>query len=158
MKKHIAIVMLAIVSLMASLPSFAQDKVYRWRLAETWPSNFPIFGDSVKLMAENVERMSGGRLLITVDSSNKHKSPFGIFDFVKSGQYQMGHTASYYFKGKDINTLFFTTLPFSMIASEQQAWFYRGGGKELAEKVFGQYGIRHYPGGNTGNQMGGWFR
>ena len=158
MKKHIAIVMLAIVSLMGSLLSFAQDKVYRWRLAETWPSNFPIFGDSVKLMAKNVERMSGGRLLITVDSSNKHKSPFGIFDFVKSGQYQMGHTASYYFKGKDINTLFFTTLPFSMIASEQQAWFYRGGGKELAEKVFGQYGIRHYPGGNTGNQMGGWFR
>lgn len=158
MKKTLALITLAVTTATTSVQTLAQDKVYRWRLAETWPTNFPIFGDAARNMVENVKRMSNGRLLISIDSKNKHKSAFGIFDFVKSGQYQMGHTVSYYYKGKDINTLFFTTLPMGMIASEQYAWFYYGGGKELAQKVFGKYGIRHYPGGNTSNQMGGWFK
>ncbi len=159
MKRTIALLSTIFITLSISVGVAASsDKVYRWRLAETWPTNFPIFGDAAKTMAKNVKRMSGGRLLITIDSKNKHKSAFGIFDFVKSGQYQMGHTVSYYYKGKDINTLFFTTLPLGMIASEQYSWFYYGGGKELAAKVFDKYGIMHFPGGNTSNQMGGWFK
>jgi len=105
-----------------------------------------------------VKEMSNGRLTIRIDSSNKHKSALGIFDFVKSGQYQMGHSASYYWKGKNFNTMFFTTVPFGMIAPEQHAWFYYGGGMELMKKVYDQYGILSFPGGNTGNQMGGWFK
>jgi TRAP-type mannitol/chloroaromatic compound transport system substrate-binding protein len=102
--------------------------------------------------------MSNGRLTIRIDSANKHKSPLGIFDFVKTGRYQMGHSASYYWKGKNFNTLFFTAVPFGMIAPEQHAWFYYGGGMELMKKVYDQYGILSFPGGNTGNQMGGWFK
>ncbi|MGH1485667.1 MAG: TRAP transporter substrate-binding protein [Cellvibrionaceae bacterium] len=158
MKKTIALLSLAVASTAVSVSTLAQDKPIKWRLAETWPTNFPIFGDVSKTMAENVKKMSNGRLLITIDSKNKHKSALGIFDFVKSGQYQMGHSASYYWKGKDINTLFFTTMPLGMIAAEQYAWYYYGGGKELAEKVYSKYGVRQYPGGNTGNQMGGWFK
>jgi TRAP-type mannitol/chloroaromatic compound transport system substrate-binding protein len=70
----------------------------------------------------------------------------------------MGHSASYYWKGKNFNTLFFTAVPFGMIAPEQHAWFYYGGGMELMKKVYDQYGILSFPGGNTGNQMGGWFK
>ena len=136
----------------------AKERVYRWKLAETWGPNFPIFGDASKNMAKMVEEMSGGRLLIRIDSSNRHKSPFGIFDFVRTGQYQMGHSASYYWKGKDLNTMFFTTLPFGMTTAEQNAWFYHGGGKELMAETYGKYGILSFPGGNTGNQMSGWFR
>jgi TRAP-type mannitol/chloroaromatic compound transport system substrate-binding protein len=109
-------------------------------------------------MAKMVKEMSGGRFDIRIDSSNRHKSPLGIFDFVKTGQYQMGHSGSYYWKGKNFNTLFFTTIPFGMTAPEQYAWFYHGGGMELMAEVYGQYGILSYPGGNTGNQMGGWFK
>ena len=105
-----------------------------------------------------VKKMSNGRLIIQIDSSNKHKSALGIFDFVKQGQYQMGHSASYYWKGKDFNTMFFTTMPFGMTAPEQYAWFYYGGGMELMKEVYDKYGIMSFPGGNTGNQMGGWFR
>lgn len=133
-------------------------KKYRWRLAETWGPNFPIFGDATKNMAAMVKKMSNGRLIIKIDSSNKHKSALGIFDFVKQGQYQMGHSASYYWKGKDFNTMFFTTMPFGMTAPEQYAWFYYGGGMELMKEVYDKYGIMSFPGGNTGNQMGGWFR
>jgi TRAP-type mannitol/chloroaromatic compound transport system substrate-binding protein len=150
---------LALFSLVLSCVAQADDgKKYRWRLAETWGPNFPIFGETTKNMAKMVKEMSNGRLTIRIDSANKHKSPLGIFDFVKTGRYQMGHSASYYWKGKNFNTLFFTAVPFGMIAPEQHAWFYYGGGMELMKKVYDQYGILSFPGGNTGNQMGGWFK
>ena len=150
---------ITILSVVIGGMAHANDgKKYRWRLAETWGANFPIFGDASKNMAKMVEEMSDGRLTIRIDSANKHKSALGIFDFVKSGQYQMGHSASYYWKGKDFNTMFFTTVPFGMTAPEQYAWFYYGGGMELMKKTYDKYGIMSFPGGNTGNQMGGWFR
>ncbi len=159
MNKSIFIKAALVVLLCLSAVSQADDgKKYRWRLAETWGANFPIFGEATKSMANMVKEMSNGRFIIRVDSSNKHKSPLGIFDFVKTGQYQMGHSASYYWKGKNFNTLFFTTVPFGMTAPEQYAWFYYGGGMELMKKVYSPYGILSFPGGNTGNQMGGWFK
>ncbi|MGD1984071.1 MAG: TRAP transporter substrate-binding protein [Chromatiaceae bacterium] len=134
------------------------EKTYRLRLAETWGPNFPIFGDATKSFKQMAETMSDGRLKITIDSSNKHKAPFGVFDMVKAGQYDIGHSASYYWKGKDPNTLYFTSMPFGMTAPEQYGWFYYGGGMELMEKVYDKHGLLSFPGGNTSNQMGGWFR
>jgi TRAP-type mannitol/chloroaromatic compound transport system substrate-binding protein len=133
-------------------------KTYRIKLAMTWPSNFPVFGDAVINFKKYAEEMSDGRLKIRIDSKNKHKAPFGVFDMVKSGQYQMGHSASYYWKGKVPNTLYFTTMPFGMTAEEQYAWFYYGGGMELMDKVYKPHKMYSFPGGNTGNQMGGWFQ
>ena len=159
MKKSIFIKLALILSLGLSNLAMADDgKKVRWKLAETWGPNFPIFGEASKNMAKMVKEMSNGRFIIRIDSSNKHKAPLGIFDFVKTGQYQMGHSGSYYWKGKNFNTLFFTTVPFGMTAPEQYAWFYHGGGMELMKKVYDQYGILSFPGGNTGNQMGGWFK
>ncbi len=133
-------------------------QTFTLKLAETWGPNYPIFGDTTKQLAAMVDRMSGGRLKITIDSSNKHKAPFGVFDMVKAGQYDIGHSASYYWKGKDPDTLYFTNMPFSMTAPEQLAWFYHGGGMQLMEKVYARHGLLSFPGGNTGGQMGGWFR
>ncbi|PLX78575.1 MAG: ABC transporter substrate-binding protein [Desulfuromonas sp.] len=138
-------------------PADAAPK-YRWKLAMTWPTNFPIFGDAVVKMADMVKEMSGGEMEIRIDSKNKHKAPFGVLDMVKAGQYEMGHSASYYWKGKDINTMPFTTMPFGMIAPEQYAWFYYGGGMELMREVYDKHGVYSFPGGNTSNQMGGWFQ
>jgi len=151
------IIIAAVTTVALSGPVFAA-KTYKLKLAETWPSNFPIFGDATKNMAKMAEKMSNGRLKITIDSKNKHKAPFGVFDMVRSGQYDMGHSASYYWKGKVPNTLYFTTMPFGMIAPEQYAWFYYGGGMELMEKVYDKYNLLSFPGGNTSNQMGGWFQ
>ncbi|MDH3997208.1 MAG: TRAP transporter substrate-binding protein [Desulfuromonadales bacterium] len=127
-------------------------------LAMTWPTNYPIFSDSVKQLSNSVATMSRGELRIEIDSANKHKAPLGVLDMVKAGQYDMGHTASYYWKGKDISTMFFTTMPFGMTAPEQYAWFYHGGGMELMQQVYARHGVYSFPGGNTGVQMGGWFR
>ncbi len=92
--KKIVVAMVCAVALIN--PALAAEKVYRLKLAETWPSNFPIFGDATKNMAAMAAKMSNGRLKITIDSKNKHKAALGIFDMVRSGQYDMGHSASYY--------------------------------------------------------------
>ena len=135
-----------------------QKEVFTWKLATTWGKTVvPLVSAPIE-MAKLVEKMSNGRLLIRVDASNKHKAPLGILDMVKGGQYEMGHSGSYYWKGKDINTLPFTTMPFGMTTPEQYAWFYRGGGLELMLKVYDKHNVLSFPGGNTGVQMGGWFK
>ncbi|MEE1675686.1 TRAP transporter substrate-binding protein [Agarivorans aestuarii] len=141
-----------------SINAVAEGKVYKLKLAESWPTKFPLLDTGVQRFAKMAEQMSDGRLQIRVDSANKHKAPLGIFDLVKSGQYDMGHSASYYYKGKVPNTMFFTTMPFGMTAMEQHAWYSYGGGKELMAKVYQPHNLLTFPGGNTGVQMGGWFR
>ncbi len=134
------------------------EKTYHLKLATTWGPTLSPLIDTPKNMAKMVELMSNGRLIIRVDSSNKHKSPLGIFDMVKAGQYDIGHSASYYWKGKDLATLPFTSMPFGLTAPEQYAWFYYAGGLELMQKVYSKHGMLSFPGGSTGVQMGGWFR
>ncbi len=135
----------------------AAEKV-KWTLATTWGSTLTPFIDAPTNMSKLVEEMSDGRFKIRIDAANKHKAPLGILDMVKGGQYDMGHSASYYWKGKDIDTLPFTTMPFGMTTAEQYGWFYYGGGLELMQKAYKKHGVLSFPGGNTGNQMGGWFR
>jgi TRAP-type mannitol/chloroaromatic compound transport system substrate-binding protein len=147
---------LCLVALLA-ITAHAGDKV-KWKMATTWGSAAaPIITASNKV-AEYVDQMSGGEFTIRVDSSNKHKAPMGIFDMVKGGQYEMGHSTSYFWKGKDINLMPFTTMPFGMTAPERMAWMEFGGGFELMTKAYAKYGILSFQGGNTGNQMGGWFK
>ena len=152
-----ALVSMGVIAALA-VSAQAADKKVKWKLAMTWGSGLTPFTTAVEEMADMVGKMSDGKFTIQVDSSNKHKSAFGILDMVKLGQYEMGHSASYYWKGKDIDTLPFTTMPFGMTAPEQYAWFYYGGGMELMQKAYAKHGILSFPGGNTGNQMGGWFR
>ncbi len=139
-------------------PAHAAEKVYKLKLAETWPTNFGVFSEPARRMADLANKMSNGRLEIRIDTANKHKSAFGVFDMVRAGQYDMGHSASYYWKGKVPNTLYFTTMPFGMTATEQYGWFYYGGGMELMQKVYEPFNLMSFPGGNTGVQMGGWFQ
>jgi TRAP-type mannitol/chloroaromatic compound transport system substrate-binding protein len=150
--------LLAVAVLLVAASTAQAAPKYQWKLAMTWGTGFPIFGDAVDKMALLVKEMSNGEMEIRIDSANKHKSAFGVFDMVKAGQYEMGHTASYYWKGKDVSTMPFTTMPFGMIAPEQYAWFYYGGGMELMKEVYAKHDLYSFPGGNTGNQMGGWFK
>ncbi len=131
--------------------------VYEWTLAETWPEALPIFGGAVDKMIHYAKELSGGRLIIKSHAKEHHGKAFGVLEMVRSQQYDMGHTAAYYWKDKDINTLFFTTLPLGMIAPERYAWFYHGGGMELMQRTYEKHKVLAFPGGNTGNQMGGWF-
>ncbi len=152
--KKVALCALAILS---TLSLQAGDRV-KWKIATTWGSAAAPIITATENMAKYVEQMSGGEFTIRVDSANKHKAPMGVFDMVKGGQYQMGHTTSYFWKGKDINLMPFTTMPFGMTAPERMAWMDFGGGMALMEKAYAKYGMLAFEGGNTGNQMGGWFK
>ena len=127
---HLLKATVASALLLASSIGLAEEN-YTLRLAQTWGPNSPVLGETVQHMADMAETMSDGRLQIRIDPSNKHKAPFGIFDLVRNGQYDMGHTASYYYKGSIPNAMYFTTIPFGLIAPEMYAWFYHGEGMEL---------------------------
>lgn len=142
-----------------SLGLHANDKrVYRLKLASSWGSTVPILGEAPQELKELVESMSNGRIQLRIDDPAKHKAGLAVMDLVKAGQYDIGYTASYYYKGKDMKLIFFTTVPFGLLPVEQHAWFEYGGGKEFAQKVYGPQGLIHFQGGNTGMQMGGWFK
>jgi TRAP-type mannitol/chloroaromatic compound transport system substrate-binding protein len=152
---RISTAMVALV-LLAS-PVLAAEKV-RWKLAMSWSSTLTPFATAPLNLAKTIEEMSGGNFTIRVEGVEKHKAALGILDMTKGGQYEMGHSASYYWKGKDITTVFFCTVPFGMNADEQYAWFYHGGGMELMKKTYDKFNVMSFPGGNTGAQMGGWFQ
>jgi len=159
-----ALVVVGVASLL-STSALAAKKV-KWKLAETWPSTLTPLASPPAKVAAMVKEMSGGKFIIKVEGKEKHKAPLGILDMVKGGQYQMGHSGSYYWKGKDINTIWFTTVPFGLTAKEQYAWFYyadenhdgKPDGMEYMKKVYDKFKVLNFPGGNTGVQMGGWFR
>lgn len=156
--KHVGKVVLVFAALMlAATPAIAAKKI-RWKLAMTWPSTLKPLASPAPKLAKLVKEMSGGNFEIRVEGKEKHKAALGILDMTKGGQYEMGHSASYYWKGKDITSVFFTTVPFGMTSAEQYAWHYYGGGQELQQKLYDKFGVYSFPGGNTSVQMGGWFR
>ena len=158
MKFSQSLLALAAFTLLSSAqPAFAQP-IYKWRLAMSWPEGTPMLHNAAQRFADNVKKMSGGRMDIIIDAPGKHKAPLGIFDMVRSGSYEMGHTASYYYKGKDPATTFFTATPFGMSPTEMNAWYYYGGGMDLLNKVYARHNIVAFPAGNTHIQMGGWFK
>lgn len=146
------------VALAFGTQALAKEKVYRWKIALSWPTTLKPLSTPALEFKKMVEEMSNGRLKIRVHGAEKHKAPLGVLDMVKAGNYEMAHSASYYWKGKDLNTPFFTSMPFMFTVDELYAWFYYGGGLDLMQRVYEKHGVYSYPGGNTGVQMGGWFR
>ena len=155
--KLVLIAMAATLVFTGSSAIAAEEKVIKWKLAMTWPAGLPPFAWTVDRFAENVEAMSGGRMTIRVDDKNKHKAALGILDMVEAGQYEMGHSASYYWKGKVPVAQFFTTVPFGLTAQEMNGWLHHGGGMALWEELYARYDLVPIAGGNTGVQMAGWF-
>lgn len=156
MNYSIKLTITAFLCLMIS-NTFSED-TYNLRLATSWGENFPVFSDSPKRVAQMVNSMSNGRLTIELVSADEHGQPLNIIEMVKSAEYDMGHSASYYWKDNYPNTLYFSTMPFGMLPIEQYSWFYFGGGQELMDEVYHSLGLISVPGGNTGAQMGGWFQ
>ena len=132
-------------------------QTYRWKIVTTWPPNFPGVGTSVNELARMINAMSDGRLQIKVFGGGELVPPLQVFDAVSRGTAEMGHGAAYYWKGSAPEAQFFTAVPFGMTAQEMNAWLYYGGGLELWEETYAQFGLIPRPAGNTGVQMGGWF-
>ena len=136
----------------------ADNEVREWKLVTAWPKNYPGLGTGANRFAERVTAMSGGRLTIKVHGAGELVPAMGVFDAVRDGSAEMGHSASYYWKGKHPATPFFTAVPFGLTAQELNSWVNFGGGQELWDELYGEFGLKPLPCGNSGTQMAGWFR
>jgi len=138
-------------------PAFAQEKTVKWKMVTTWPTNFPGLGTGANYLAELIKELSGGRIEVKVYGAGEMVPAFEIFDAVSRGTAEMGHGASYYWKGKSEAAQFFSAVPFGFTAQEMNGWLYHGGGMELWTEVYAPFGLTPTAAGNTGVQMGGWF-
>jgi TRAP-type mannitol/chloroaromatic compound transport system substrate-binding protein len=138
--------------------SAASRKRFRWRMVMVVPKTLPIWGPGMLRFAERVKLMSGGSLSIKVYGAGELVPALETFETVKKGNVEMGHSAAYYWRGKIPASVFFTSVPFGMNANGMNAWLTAGGGQELWDELYGSYGLKAIPCGNTGVQMGGWFK
>ena len=84
--------------------------------------------------------------------------PFENFDAVREGKAQMSHAAAYYWINKHRSTPFYAAVPGGLVAQEHNAWVYHGGGQELWDELYAEFGLKAFLAGNSGTQMGGWFQ
>lgn len=135
-----------------------QDPVVRWRLASSFPHSLDTIYGAAETLSQRVKSLSDGKFSIRIYPAGELVPGLEVMDAVQQGTVQIGHTASYYYIGKHPALVFDTAVPFGLTAREQTAWMYEGGGMEAMKPIFQQFGILAFPGGNTGTQMGGWFR
>ncbi|HET8790001.1 MAG TPA: TRAP transporter substrate-binding protein [Modicisalibacter sp.] len=133
------------------------QETYEWKLVTSWPKNFPGVGQGPERLADLVEKMSDGRLTIEVFGAGQLVPGFEVFGAVAAGTAEMGHSASYYWKGKAPAAQFFAAVPFGMNTTEMNAWLHYGGGIELWNELYDQFGLQVMAAGATGVQMGGWY-
>lgn len=130
---------------------------YHWKIVTTWPKNLPGLGSAAENFARFVNEMSGGRLTVAVYGAGEIVPAFEVFDAVSQGVAEVGHGASYYWKGKIPAAVFYTAIPFGMTAQEMNGWLHYGGGLELWRELYAPFGVIPFAGGSTGVQMAGWF-
>ena len=135
-----------------------QNKQIKWRLASSFPKALDTIYGGAEDFANIVKDMSGGRLTIDVHAGGELVPPFGVVDAVKDGTIDCAHTASYYFFGKDPTFALDCAVPFGLNSRQMTAWMYQGNGLTLFREFFANYGIVNFPCGNSGTQMGGWYR
>jgi TRAP-type mannitol/chloroaromatic compound transport system substrate-binding protein len=140
----------------------AQDSALpelKWEMATSWTPAVDILFGTAQLFTETVSTLTGGKLQITARAAGELAPGTQVLDVVQQGAVPIGHTASYYYIGKTPATAFGTTLPFGLTAQQQNSWLYGGGGLELTQKLYAdKFNVIPFPAGNTGMQMGGWFR
>jgi len=139
-------------------PSVARAQAKRWRMVTSWPKRLPGPGMSAERVAERIAALSGGRLQITVSAAGEVVPAFEVLDAVGGGVAEIGHTASFFWQGKQPAAAFFTTVPFGLTPAEHVAWVDAGGGQALWDELYKPFGVKPFMGGNTGVCMGGWFR
>jgi TRAP-type mannitol/chloroaromatic compound transport system substrate-binding protein len=124
----------------------------------SWPKRLPGPGMSAERISERIAAMSGGRLQISVHAAGEVVPAFEVLDAVGGGVAEMGHSAAFFWQGKEAASVFYTTVPFGLTPGEHVAWVEAGGGQALWDEMYARFGVKPFMGGNTGVCMGGWFR
>ncbi len=129
-----------------------------WRMTASWPKSLDILFGGLEDISKRVSAATGGKFNIKIFAAGEIVPGLQVLDAVQNGTVESGHTATYYYYGKDPTFALSCAVPFGMNARQLNAWLYRGGGLPLLRDFFREYNCVNFPAGNTGTQMGGWFR
>ena len=138
-------------------PAIAQER-FRWKMLTTWPKNLPAIGIGAQRIADSITAMSEGRLTVKLYAAGELVPAFEAFDAVRDGVAECCHDAPYYWIAKHGAMPFFCSVPGGLSPQEHNAWIYYGGGQELWDELYGQFGLRGFLAGTGGPNMGGWYR
>jgi TRAP-type mannitol/chloroaromatic compound transport system substrate-binding protein len=140
-------------------PTSAQElPELHWRMVSNFPKSLDtLYGTAIEF-TKAVAELSQGRFRIDVFAAGEIVPGLQVLDAVQNGTVEMGHGPTYFYSGKDPTFTLFTCLPFGLNARMQNAWLYQGGGIDLLNEFLAKFNAHALPGGNSGCQMGGWFR
>jgi TRAP-type mannitol/chloroaromatic compound transport system substrate-binding protein len=142
-----------------SAPAFAQaTPTVKWRCASSFPKSLDTIYGAAVTAAQVVKDVTGGKFEIQVFASGEIVPGLQVADAVQAGTVECGHTAPYYYVGKDPSFAFGTAIPFGLNQRQYDAWWFFGEGEKLFNEFLKSYGITSILCGNTGAQMGGWYR
>jgi TRAP-type mannitol/chloroaromatic compound transport system substrate-binding protein len=146
-------------SVAVASPAIAQSSPeVKWRLTSSFPKSLDTIYGASEVMAKYVSDMTDGKFQIQCFAAGEIVPGLQALDATSNGTVEMSHTVSYYYVGKDPTFAVFASVPFGLNARQQNSWLYQGGGNELANEFFKKFQVVGFPCGNTGTQMGGWFR
>lgn len=138
-------------------PAVAQGKM-EVKMVTTWPKGFPGLGTGAQRVADRITAATDGRITVKLFAAGELVPPFESFGAVAAGTAEMYHGADYYWQGRHKAYNFFTAVPLGFTAQELMGWIRFGGGQKLWDELGAGFGVKGIMAGNTGVQMGGWFR
>jgi TRAP-type mannitol/chloroaromatic compound transport system substrate-binding protein len=140
-------------------PAIAQSMPeLKWRLTSSFPKSLDTLYGAAESISKKVAGLTDNKFQIRVFAPGEIVPALQALDAVQNNTVEMCHTASYYFVGKDLTMGFDSGVPFGLTARQQNAWMSMGGGLQLMREFMADYNAVPFPAGNTGCQMGGWFR
>ena len=139
-------------------PAVHAQAALRWRMASSFPKSLDTIFGAAESIAKKVGEMSGGKFTISTHAAGELMPALGVVDGVQNGTVECGHTCAYYYFGKDETFAIGTGLPFGLNSRQMTAWMFEGNGGKLMREFYAKYNIVNFPAGNTGAQMGGWYR
>jgi TRAP-type mannitol/chloroaromatic compound transport system substrate-binding protein len=139
-------------------PAVHAQAAIRWRLASSFPKSLDTLYGGAEHFAARVKAMSGGKFEISTHAAGELMPAFGVVDGVQQGTVECAHTAPYYFFGKSEVFALGCAIPFGLNSRQMTAWMYEGNGLKLMREFYAKYNMLNFPAGNTGAQMGGWYR
>ena len=140
-------------------PAIAQSNPeIRWRLTSAFPKSLDTLFGGGETFAKLVAEATDGKFIIQTFAPGEIVGAPQALDAIGAGTVEMAHTCSYYYVGKDPTFAIGTTLPFGLNSRQMNAWLYQGGGNDLLNDFYAKHKVYALPAGNTGVQMGGWFR
>jgi len=139
-------------------PAVHAQAAVRWRLASSFPKSLDTLFGSAELFSKTVSALSGGKFEISVHGAGELMPAFGVVDGVQNGTVEIAQTAGYYFSGKSPIFALGCAVPFGLTTRQMDSWMIHGNGRKLMDAFYANYNIKSRSSGNTGTQMGGWYR